>query len=173
MGQEQKLNPNIKDEHGALPLHAAVSEGSSGSQKAVQVVQELLDADADVNLPEEGGGLPLQIAAWKGHVDVAKLLLKASAAVNACNERGCSPLCSAVRQGHKNMVELLLEYGADPEKPAKSEGTEEAPLTPLRYAQLFRKQEIAKDLQAARERRGTSCFSMLAKCCLCWRSKRP
>jgi ankyrin repeat protein len=68
----------------------------------------LLDAGADVNA--EGGeyGHPLQAAATKGSVDVAKLLLDTGSDVNAKGKYYRYALQAAAYKGNVDLVKLLL-----------------------------------------------------------------
>ncbi len=64
---------NAKDEDGLTALIYAVSMGH------VEVVQQLLQAGADVNAKEKEGRTALTLAKEKGHKEVIKMLKKAGA----------------------------------------------------------------------------------------------
>mmetsp|Transcript_81206 Transcript_81206/g.143197 ORF Transcript_81206/g.143197 Transcript_81206/m.143197 type:complete len:277 (-) Transcript_81206:242-1072(-) len=122
-------DPNVSDDKGRLPLHAAAFSG------ATEVLRHLLEARADPNLLEQGqdgGSVALQIAAWQGHTETARLLLEHSADVEALDERCWSPLCSAAFQGHASICRLLLTHGSDPSRAVTVAG--QGSLTPLRAA---------------------------------------
>mmetsp|Transcript_26934 Transcript_26934/g.52824 ORF Transcript_26934/g.52824 Transcript_26934/m.52824 type:complete len:676 (+) Transcript_26934:24-2051(+) len=81
------------------------------------VAAELLQAKADVNLPEPDIGVtPLVGAANAGHVDLCKYLIRKEADVNSVVRDGTdrTALHSAARMGYASVVLLLLEKEADP-----------------------------------------------------------
>jgi ankyrin repeat protein len=81
------------------------------------VAAELLQAKADVNLPEPDIGVtPLVGAAHGGHLDVCKYLIRKEADVNSVVRDGTdrTALHSAARMGFSSVVLLLLEKEADP-----------------------------------------------------------
>lgn len=140
---QASADPNVADEQGRLPLHAAAFAGSA------EAVASMLEAGADANLSESSssGDRPLQIAAWQGHLQVARLLLRSSASTDAADGRGWTPLCSAAKQGHTAIVQVLLGQGADPERKASVHGL--GNMTPLQVAKSGRHLEVAQALQAA------------------------
>lgn len=141
---EQNADPNIEDEKGKLPLHAAAFTGS------MEVLRRLLEARADANLSESSSGdRPLQIAAWQGHMQAVDLLLDRSASTDAPDGRGCTPLCSATSQGHTAIVQVLLARGADPNKKGSVERL--GVVTPLEVAKKEGKKDLVEALQAAVE----------------------
>ncbi|XP_071582418.1 uncharacterized protein [Temnothorax nylanderi] len=85
-------------------LHRAAQEGQ------LDVVNALLNRDADVNLEDFEGWTPLHCAAQNGHLDVVNALLNKGADVNKINNnQGVTPLYLAIQNGHKNIVEILLK----------------------------------------------------------------
>ena len=48
------------------------------------IEQVLLENSADVNLPEHGGGSPLDIACYRGHVNTVNILANNGSNVNPC-----------------------------------------------------------------------------------------
>lgn len=119
-------DPNVCDDKGRLPLHAAAFSGAN------VVLRHLLEARADPNLLEHDGSVSLQIAAWQGHTETARLLLEHSADAEALDGRGWSPLCSAAFRGHASICRLLLTQGSDPSRSINASG--QGVLTPLRAA---------------------------------------
>lgn len=73
----------------------------------IVAVARLLKDGADVH---EYNDEALQVASYKGHLDVVKLLLKYGADVHAYNDFS---LQSASAQGHMSIVDLLIKSGAD------------------------------------------------------------
>ncbi len=88
-------------------LHEAVTEGRS------EIVQTLLENQADPNAANTTGETPLHWAVRKGHVAIAKLLLEAKADPNLADAKQRSPLHEAAFRGQKEIVELLLAAKAD------------------------------------------------------------
>jgi cytohesin len=84
-------------------------------QREVRNIQAMIQNSPDlINAPDTDGKTPLQIAAEKGQLIVAKYLLDHGADVNAGSRRHPgNPLYGAAEHGHKAMVELLLSRGAD------------------------------------------------------------
>ena len=76
------------------------------------IVESLLEANADVNAAYDYGFTLLHFACDKGHIEVISLLLKANANVNAKNNYGFTPLYFACKKGHIEVVRLLLANGA-------------------------------------------------------------
>jgi len=136
-------DPNVADEDGRLPLHAAVFAGSA------EVVRYILEARADANLAEteREGVLPLELAACQGHVEALKLLVESGAAVDAADKRGATPLCSAAANGRRAAVQALLDAGADPSRPAVVE--RQGKVTPMQAAARGGHLEIAQALKDA------------------------
>ena len=80
-------------------------------------LSEILDHDpAAVDAIGVDGFRPLQLAAFFGQPDAARLLLERGAPVDAAsaNDAGLRALHSAVAGRHVEVVALLLEAGADP-----------------------------------------------------------
>mmetsp|Transcript_16906 Transcript_16906/g.39729 ORF Transcript_16906/g.39729 Transcript_16906/m.39729 type:complete len:671 (-) Transcript_16906:114-2126(-) len=81
------------------------------------VAAELIQAKADVNLPEPDIGVtPLIAAANAGHLDICKYLFRKEADVNATVRDGTerTAMHAAARMGFASVVQLLLEKRADP-----------------------------------------------------------
>jgi ankyrin repeat protein len=115
---------NSKDERrGQTALMWAAAEGHA------DVVQALIDADADFGTRVPSGFTPLLFAVREGRIDVVRVLLKAGADVNemipadAGRRRGyggrlppagASALLLAVTNGHFELAARLLDAGANP-----------------------------------------------------------
>ena len=59
------------------------------------------------------GNTPLHLAAFWGHVSIAKLLISRNPNVNVFNQLGDSALHVAAERDHPNVVQLLMNHGAD------------------------------------------------------------
>ena len=80
----------------------------------VDVVDALLDANADPNVCNKEGESPLMIASQKAHVQIVRKLLDKKADINKKNgilKR--TALYKACRYGRKNVVDVLLDAKAD------------------------------------------------------------
>lgn len=81
------------------------------------VAAELLQAKADVNMPEPDIGVtPLIGAANAGHLDICKYLIRKEADVNVTVRDGTerTPLHAAAQMGFASVVQMFLENKADP-----------------------------------------------------------
>lgn len=76
------------------------------------IIQIILDHGADVNEPNNVGGTPLTVAAYRGCDTAIPLLVERGALVNAHDALGLTPLHLA--GGYPKCVSLLLRLGADP-----------------------------------------------------------
>ena len=134
-------DPNVHCLYEDTPLHSAAYYGD------VEMVQELLDLNADVNARDNHGGTPL-FDACLGHeeydrvpnypqslANVARLLLDRGADINARNNKGRTPLHITRRI---EVVSVLLERGADVGAEDK-EGW-----SPLSLAKEYGRDEIMK-----------------------------
>jgi ankyrin repeat protein len=83
------------------PLHAAVAGGH------VDVSLLLIEAGADVNVPDAGGHTPFHIAAEGGYLPVARALLARGADAHAVDAEDRTPLARAVARGHTEIVDLI------------------------------------------------------------------
>ena len=79
----------------------------------LDVAKALVEANADVNLPNCMLATPLHAAATFGRIQMMDYLLKKGANVNALDIFNASPLIHAVKSGHLKAVEFLLSKMAD------------------------------------------------------------
>ena len=82
------------------------------------MVELLRDHKADVNIKDNKGATPSQVAATAGHQDVAEVLLPAKAEVNA--NAGPEPLHEAAASDHKDVAELAPVVKAKVDSDGKS-----------------------------------------------------
>jgi ankyrin repeat protein len=92
-------------------LRAGLKAASQAAR--LDVCRMLLDAGADPNRVDAGGGLPLLRAAHSGRLEVCRMLLDAGADPNRADAGGGMPLLWAAYAGHRAVVELLLDRGAN------------------------------------------------------------
>lgn len=104
-------DPNLRDDHGRTPLHAAVN--AFGLRK-LELMRLLLSKGADPNARDDSGSAPLDDAAWIGSVEKSALLLDNGSKIDAPETKtGATPLNEAAFKGHAGVVQLLLARGAD------------------------------------------------------------
>jgi hypothetical protein len=114
-------DPNVPCYLGNTPLHSAACYGD------VEMVQTLLNMEADVNTRNTGGRSPLDYISvnsakygevsnyYPSLVNVARLLIDRGADIHARNNEGQTPLHSTmgVGMGRIEVVRTLLEHGAN------------------------------------------------------------
>lgn len=133
---------NIRNVEGRTPLYAAASEGSLAVVRLVlgagadpdaryppddgtpiiiasgfgfaDIVQQLIQSDANWNATTRTGNFPLLLAAQEGHTEVVEILLKAGINVNRAKNDGSVSIMIASQNGHLEIVKMLLEAGANP-----------------------------------------------------------
>jgi ankyrin repeat protein len=93
---------------GATALHWAVQANR------VEIVELLLEADADAAVPTRHGITPLSIAALDGNPVLVERLLGAGADPNETSAEGQSALMLAALNGRPEAIATLLAAGADP-----------------------------------------------------------
>lgn len=106
-----------RDKNGRTALARACSHDFAGSKKHIQ------ERPQDIDVPDNAGNTPLQIASLEGRADIVQLLLKAGCDTNCKNVDMDSPLIDAVENGHLEVVQLLLRAGLDPRQ-SNAEGEE-------------------------------------------------
>ncbi len=78
----------------------------------LDVMQELINAGANVNFENNFGQIALLEAVRNGHVAAVRKLLQAKAKVNAANQYGETALSVAIRLDHADLIKELTGYGA-------------------------------------------------------------
>ncbi|GAX43766.1 hypothetical protein NIES4075_47810 [Tolypothrix sp. NIES-4075] len=102
-GYEPK-NLNQQVENGDTALMKATREGVSA------VVEELINAGADINAKNNDNNNALWFACFGNHYDLIRLLLAANININNQNDNGATVLMYAASAGKTEVVKLLLQY---------------------------------------------------------------
>jgi ankyrin repeat protein len=123
---DRGADPNHRNRRGQTPLMFAVwcEDG-----RALEMIDRLLRAGADVDAKDEGGSTALNDAAGKIDPHLVRILLDAGADPNAYeNYRGWAPLLHSLfpygdEAVHVEVLRLLLASGADPNARGRGGGT--------------------------------------------------
>ena len=94
-------------------LMARQEQDPSDSDRALELLELLLDRGADVNAQGGVFGNALQMASFVGNKEIVELLLNRGANVNMEGGKYGNALQAASVRGKKEVVELLLERGAN------------------------------------------------------------
>ena len=81
---------------------------SACNDGALDRVQSLIDAGADLTTQAASGGTGVLFAAQGGHVEVVKLLVANGANISAMDYGGSTPFLEASRRGRVDVVQYLL-----------------------------------------------------------------
>jgi len=142
LANSEEMCINRKNNLGLSPLIIA------SERNLPDVVQLLIQYNADVRICDDKGRHALAVASFCGCEDVVKFLLSrikespsVASLLNETDNKGCSSIWLAARTGSLSMVKLLIESGAD-ETIADDEG-----VTPMEVASKFKKEKVFKYLQ--------------------------
>ena len=113
-----------RDRSGRTLLARACAQDASEAEKWLKERPE------DIDVPDNAGNTPLQIAALEGDVAVVQLLLDAGCDTTSKNIDKDTPLIDAVENGHLEVVRLLLKAGLDPRQ-KNAKGQEPLELIPV------------------------------------------
>ncbi|KAJ5894125.1 hypothetical protein N7495_005816 [Penicillium taxi] len=114
----------LRDKSGRTPLARACAD-----RKYDQVIIRHSERPEDLNVPDNAGNTPLQIASLSGEAPIVKFLLDAGCEINSKNIDKDTPLIDAVENGNVEVVKLLLEAGANP-RTVNASGDEPYELVP-------------------------------------------
>ncbi|OJD26710.1 40S ribosomal protein S12 [Blastomyces percursus] len=109
----------------------------------------------DLNISDNAGNTPLQIAALEGCVDIVKFLIEAGCEIDTRNIDRDTPLIDAVENGHLEVVKLLLDAGANP-RLGNAEGDEPYDLVPSDSPNYEEMRKIIAEAKARGQRRRKS-----------------
>ncbi len=80
----------------------------------VEAEMRLKERPQDLDIPDNAGNTPLQIASLEGKSKIVQLLLDAGCDITCKNTDMETPLIDAVENGHLDVVKMLLKAGLDP-----------------------------------------------------------
>ncbi|KAL4911249.1 hypothetical protein BDW74DRAFT_142624 [Aspergillus multicolor] len=137
----------IRDQNGRTRLARACA-----AQELDQVKQRHEERPEDLNVPDNAGNTPLQIAALEGCAPIVEYLIEAGCEVETCNIDKDTPLIDAAENGHEDVVKILLKAGANP-RAVNSQGNEPSDLVPDDCDDIRRLLEEAKSNRRPTNRR--------------------
>ena len=104
-GTLKAISGNVVE--GCTPLWAAASFGH------LEVLELLIERNAEVDSRTLAGSTPLRAAAFNGHIDIVSCLVEHGADVDARHHDGSTPLMKTCLNGHVNVATYLIEHGAN------------------------------------------------------------
>ncbi|RYG41380.1 hypothetical protein EON68_03140, partial [archaeon] len=146
---------------GWTALHYAADRSDAAGPP---MVRQLVLAGANVDVVNEVGVSPLQLAVDAGQLDSVAYLLVASADVDNADRSGYTALHTAARRGYTKLVQALCDAGADPNPRALGNGRTPAHAAACagHAACLSILARAGADLRAKEEIRGESVLHMAA-----------
>jgi ankyrin repeat protein len=91
---------------GCTPLSQAAFNG------VVEIVRELLNYGASVDIADDEGDTSLHEATLFGQVEIVRVLLNHCCSVDIGNDRGCTPPIFTCSNGNMEALRELMIYGA-------------------------------------------------------------
>ncbi|KAJ5131840.1 hypothetical protein N7448_005998 [Penicillium atrosanguineum] len=120
-GRNERMITMLKDGD-TSSLHLLVEGISSIEQKKIlDLVTRLVQADYNLNQPDQKGRTPLHLACLGGSQKLVSALIEANADLNAIDHAGEIPLQYALRARNKAVVDLLLNALSTDLKPVQSQ----------------------------------------------------
>nr|CAG8472404.1 14443_t:CDS:2 [Entrophospora candida] len=103
-----RMDLKSRDLSGRSQLHIHAKKGN------IEMVGNLIEAGAKINITDNHGRTPLHEAAYEGHYEIVNILIAMGANINATDKKLNSPLHDAAKNGHTGIVEVLLLNNAKP-----------------------------------------------------------
>jgi ankyrin repeat protein len=129
--------PTARPGRGETALHLAIGQAHADAALL------LIDAGANINIPDEAGDTPLHVAAVNNLPTVIQVLLDRGADINAKDQDGDTPLHRAAADDSLEAINLLIRRGA------AVNGTNRFGETPLHIAAMYGNTEAIRSLLAA------------------------
>ncbi|VDI18169.1 Hypothetical predicted protein [Mytilus galloprovincialis] len=139
---KHKAHINKRDKLGFTPLHLACIRGLT------EVVELLVQEKAKLNKVDDIGRTPFYVACEMNRLDIVRVLLQQQTMNHIHIEEsknGFTPLHIACEKEHTDIVETLLKYGANVNRPLKSNDT------PMKIAKRHGHKDIIKLLRKYEE----------------------
>ena len=147
-----EANLNALSHHPEQQSTALFKAAQFGHTDCLQV---LLQAGADIEIPNQDQATPLYVAAQNGHAKCIKILIDADANVNQPIKGGSTPLFVAAQNGYTKCIKTLIQGGADVMWTGREDGK-----TPLYIANHFGNVNCAKIIRGAMMRNENSRINM-------------
>lgn len=107
----------------------------------IETVESILNQNPDIlNVKNSDGLTPLNLASYRGHLDIVKFLLDRGADVNIGDNENSQPIHNSTVAGHIDVIDLLLAHGVD------INARDDNGMTALLFAISFRRNETANYL---------------------------
>jgi cytohesin len=101
--EQEGININLaRDVYGSTPLIMAARDNN------VAMVEQLINAGADLEIGDDWGDTPVNIAAYRGSLEALQLLIERGAAIEVVNTNGNTALDHARNQSHEEIEAFLL-----------------------------------------------------------------
>ena len=113
-----------RDQNGRTRLARACA-----AQELDSAIARHAERPEDLNVADNAGNTPLQIAALEGSAPIVKFLIDVGCDLDTKNIDKDTPLIDAVENGHLDVVKILLEAGTNP-RAVNAEGDEPYELVP-------------------------------------------
>ncbi len=104
-------------------IHGEINDGDNSAKSAlwmascyghVEIVNELINAGANIEMEDKDGWTSLMCASYYGKIKVVNELIKAGADIEAINRRyGKNSLILACKNGHIEIIKALIKSGAN------------------------------------------------------------
>jgi hypothetical protein len=147
----QGASADTFDENRSSPLHVACRSGS------FQVVEELVNISASVNIADCGGWTCLHVASYNGRPHIVSMLLKKGADATLVNRKGETPWDIATDESTQH---IFMLHWKDSEREYQSEANSFRDSSPNKRTDYF---AVNDELESFQERRSAHELAILEK----------